>query len=150
MNDDEKLFLNACKIGDLESVMNIFSKIFPKITCECYLMDGRNYAVKKGNLSIVKFLYENGVDINEEHNDTSPLMLAAQAGWVDITDFLISNNVDVNLHDMFGYTPLMIAVINGKIDIVTRLLGTGKCNTNYRNCDNDDALFLHFLEKIAL
>ena len=49
-------------------------------------MDGRNYAVKKGNLSIVKFLYENGVDINEEHNDTSPLMLAAQAGWVQNQD----------------------------------------------------------------
>ena len=82
MNDDEKLFLNACKIGDLESVTNIF----PKITCECYLMDGHNYAVENGNLSIIKFLYENGVDINEEHNDTSPLMLAAQAGWVQNQD----------------------------------------------------------------
>ena len=41
----------------------------------------------------------------------------------------------------------MIAIINEKIDIVTRLLETGKCNVNYRNCDNDDALFFAFSRK---
>jgi hypothetical protein len=68
-------------------------------------------ALKDGDLKKVKFLLENGADINviddlQCGNIGIPLTIAIGFGHVEIVKFLIENGADVNKLDCYGWTPL--------------------------------------------
>lgn len=55
----------------------------------------------------------------------TPLIIAADAGHLEIVKRLIAKKVPLNEQDMFGNTALIVAVIKGHFDIVQILLEAG-------------------------
>ncbi len=67
-------------------------------------------AVLNGDLESVKWLVENGADL--EASDAfyrTPLLLAAESGRVDIVNYLLEHGADADAYDSKGVTCLMIA-----------------------------------------
>jgi len=57
-----------------------------------------HYAVRGGNLLIVKLLLKNGANINlQDYEGTTPLYLATQGNFVAIANLLLQNGADRNL-----------------------------------------------------
>jgi ankyrin repeat protein len=97
-------------------------------------VDGKNqarwtalaYACKYKHDDIVKFLVENGANINETVNTGStPLAVAMLAGNFEIADYLIQKKADINKADMMGMSPLMWAVKDGNLKVVQYLVEHG-------------------------
>ena len=135
--DEHKKFLVACEIGDLETVEGLFDKFVNND----YILQMRNLVVLKGNLNVLEYFYQRGVDMNEVYYAKTPLIIAARTGWVDVIDFLLEMGEDINLQNFNGDTALMIASMCGNIDIADRLLETGQCNVNHKDIWGDTVLF---------
>lgn len=136
----EELFENACRIGDLETVEKLFDK-FVNIVTTGQILHMRNLIVETGNLNTLEYFDQRGVDMNSICDDKTPLMIAARRGWVDITDFLLKIEVDINLKNVYGWTALRLAIQNRNTDVVNRLLETGQCDVNLENRYGETALF---------
>lgn len=71
------------------------------------------WAIQEGNLEIVKFFIEHGVDINtvEIGHCENPSMLrnAAAAGHMDIVKYLVERGAEISILDSEGVTPAGIA-----------------------------------------
>jgi ankyrin repeat protein len=63
---------------------------------------------KKDDFEIAEILMSAGADVNLDSYDTkrTPLMEAAQSGYIKIVEFLLSNRANVNAVDYNGNTPL--------------------------------------------
>lgn len=78
-------------------------------------------AVKNNDAGIARQLIEAGADINQSYEGTTPLMLAAELGYLEIAQLLIAFNADVRLTNTYGRTALHIAASCGQLDIVKLL-----------------------------
>lgn len=90
----------------------------------------------KGKFS--KILIRNGIDLEiKNQNGDTALLLNCQICWTrqNIIKYLIKNNANVNVQNNFGYTPLMYAIENNCIDVVSMLLKYG-AKTNLKNKKN--------------
>lgn len=76
---------------------------------------------------MVKTLIEHGADINESHieNGTTPLIIAASNGHMDIVKLLVEHGTNVNKSNHKGVTPLLMAVKNHHNNIVIYLVEHG-------------------------
>lgn len=75
---------------------------------------------------IPKLLIERGADINiKNETGQSVLMLATDAGNLDLVEFLINRDADVNAINHQGQTALFMAARKGRSDIVSALLKAG-------------------------
>lgn len=84
-------------------------------------------AAEQGNVSLMKFLFELGVNLDgraEGRRDTS-LMRRAEIGDMESVRFLVTSGADVNLKDRGGETALMKAVRARKRRIVEFLIASG-------------------------
>ena len=99
-------------------------------------------AVKFPDLPEVKWLIDEGVDVNaEDQNGNTPLRVAASEGRVAIAKLLISNGADVTLQNWYGRTPLHEAVTwYGQVGVAELLLANG-ADVNAR--DSNGATPLH-------
>ena len=67
-------------------------------------------AAQSGNLLTVKYLYENGANIDAQNAfGSSALYWSALFGHFEIVQYLQENGADVNLRDMSQQTALMVA-----------------------------------------
>lgn len=103
-------------------------------------------ACEKGYLDIVKFLIENGADVNaKDKGGNPPLICAAMFNSIYIVKLLIENGADINFQSYFGkfklkdfikskfgakskkqkISPLLVAIIQENIDVVKTLLEYG-------------------------
>ncbi|KPA37999.1 hypothetical protein FLAG1_09170 [Fusarium langsethiae] len=107
-------------------------------------------AAERGNLSMVRLLLENSaVDVNSKNRDGStPMSRAAlhqhknvvqllaakdnitlhslvRAGNLQLTDYLLGGDIDLNHKDPYGMTALHIAIITRKLQITKSLLLRG-------------------------
>jgi ankyrin repeat protein len=80
-----------------------------------------------GHLEVVNELIELNLDVNRvsNHTNTTPLILAAIAGHVEIVRTLLANKVCVNSAMKNGATALYVAAQNGHIEVVRLLLNNG-------------------------
>ena len=63
------------------------------------------YASRDGDLEIVKFLAEQGADVNIQNiYGNTALILSSRLGHLEIVKFLIEQGADVNLRDDNGKT----------------------------------------------
>jgi ankyrin repeat protein len=86
------------------------------------------------------------IDLNKFNNSNrTPLVLAILKDNVEIVDELLNNSqVDINLQDKWGWTPLMIAVrySNKPKIIVKKLLGNPDIKINIQDKDGSTALHI--------
>lgn len=68
----------------------------------------------RGELADVKRLVEEGVPFDDpDASGMTPLMLAANAGRLDIVECLVGLGADVNRQDVYGHPPLTYAAMTG-------------------------------------
>ena len=89
-------------------------------------------------LNIVKYLLENGADVNAGSTVT-PLMAASYVGNKDIAAFLIRNKANVNIKGDKGLSALTLAATNGHSEIVSLLL-KNKADINAKSDEGVTAL----------
>lgn len=94
-----------------------------------------------GYSDIVKFLLENGANVEQRSNGSTPLLISIQKGHVGIARLLLEHGAQVDISDPKGITPLMLAAQNGLVEIVT-LLVEKKSNVNLLTADKTTALFV--------
>ncbi len=141
--------------------------------CKCiftYVLDEISYNRKKRAafyMKVLEGLYDNGVNLNSVYRDNvhvyPSLSLAAIMGDIDLVNFLLKHNVNVEGHKVDGYdiddkkkaTPLAWALVCGKnedyITIVKKLCDEGallvKINydntTAFHNAINRDIKRIH-------
>uniref|UniRef100_A0A1Y1NIQ2 Uncharacterized protein n=1 Tax=Photinus pyralis TaxID=7054 RepID=A0A1Y1NIQ2_PHOPY len=81
-----------------------------------------HFAAYKGDEDIVQQLIALGVDVNITDAFQTPLHCASQEGHLDVVKCLYFNNADLKIVNISGISPLMVAVLNNKIDVVKFLL----------------------------
>ena len=93
-----------------------------------------DYAIAKGNASIVKTLVEGGVNVNSQNPlDKTPLRLAVESGNLNIVRYLLSQGANPMLVDNNGNNVLHIAAIMGREDICKALIDTGHVHVRVEN-----------------
>ncbi|OTA02295.1 hypothetical protein A9Z42_0026630 [Trichoderma parareesei] len=109
------------------------------------------YAAVKGHLNICKMLIESGADPNsplieppiltQVMTDFEVTDAEATEKQMEVFDFLLEHNADVNAKDATG-TPVLIHACNGsrKMDFVERLLDHG-ADVNLLDAQNQSALY---------
>ena len=92
-------------------------------------------AALAGNMDVVRFLQERGVDLDTRTvgNGYSALHFVALAGQEDLINFLLGHGLDPDVRDNDGDTPLQIAAACGDAQVVQRLLSSGGVNVNRRD-----------------
>lgn len=88
------------------------------------------YACSRQPYDQILLLIENGTvggfsDINAVYGAYSPLYVASSLGRCDIVELLLSHGANVDLANIYGVTPLMIAVENCHGNVVVCLLNHG-------------------------
>jgi ankyrin repeat protein len=83
-------------------------------------------ALESGNVSVVKQLIEEGINVNVSRDGATPLMIAASKGQTEITEVLIQAGVNVNARRDDGWTALHKAAFDQtEIGIIDLLLQSG-------------------------
>jgi ankyrin repeat protein len=78
--------------------------------------------IREGNVEKVKALIERGINVNNEIEGQTPLMIASEFGQKAVVECLIDHcRADVNFQTYTG-TALMYACINGEKDVVDALI----------------------------
>lgn len=112
--------------GDLAAVKEIITaggKIDKKdIAGQTPLM----YAAEAGGIEMVKYLVENGADVNAASGNKgrgTPLIYAAAANQIEVVKFLLDNKADINgVTKSQNETALIWAVAAGAIEVVKILV----------------------------
>ena len=77
---------------------------------------------------------KSGIDINQvNEGGRTPLTWAIANNYMELVEFLLTNQADVNQADAYNNTPLIMAVKNGNQKIIKRLL------SNNANVDKDNS-----------
>jgi len=84
-----------------------------------------------GHLAIIKYLVDNGADINiqEPRAGWSPLHMAISEGKTDVVEYFINQGINWNMQTRYGETPLVLAFRKNKnnshLEIIKMLLIVG-------------------------
>lgn len=116
----------AIKSGQLETLKDLFEKEPEMLIWMTPFGTWLHVAVAHGNLEIVKYLVNNGIDINIKGRtfSTNALERAAAKGYLEIAKYLISQNVEIDTSEP-DRNPLFAAIHGGHLDIVRYLVKIG-------------------------
>jgi len=89
-------------------------------------------ACRSGDLSTVRQLIAEGVDINDMYEDYTGLMAAIYANNKEIVDMLLTcPDINVNIRNNLGRTALYKAMVEGNSDIVSMILSRADTRLHY-------------------
>ncbi|VDK65945.1 unnamed protein product [Onchocerca ochengi] len=143
----DEAVLEAAKEGDVEKIR----KIVIPATVNCRDVRGRfstplHLAAGYNNLEIVRFLLENGAEVNlKDKGGLIPLHNASSFGHLEIASLLIECGAEVNHPDKWGYTPLHEAAQKGRTQICSLLLNNG-ADVTLKNNEGFTALDITVME----
>ncbi|CAG5088633.1 Similar to RF_0381: Putative ankyrin repeat protein RF_0381 (Rickettsia felis (strain ATCC VR-1525 / URRWXCal2)) [Cotesia congregata] len=80
-----------------------------------------------GHFEIIKYLIQQGFDVNKTDPDygTSLLHHAAASPNTELVEFLLDNNAEIDAKSVKGETPLVYAILHGRISTAKLLLARG-------------------------
>ena len=99
--------------------------------------------------SEVKELLEFGMDPNKRRNGTTPLIRAARRNQPMVIKELIKAGADINDTDDDGFTPLMIAALNGYFEAMNALIDTGADVKASNPKDGNKTAFMYAQDGLA-
>lgn len=103
------------------------------------------YFISKNNISALRYLILNGVNINILDEDrTSPLHIACRFGSVQLVEEIINQGAMINIPDIVGWTPLHVACYSARPDVILLLL---KKRANYNTKNRDKKTAKNLVEK---
>ena len=126
LSPDEIGFHQASESGSVTDLQNIIKKITNSRDDE--ERTPLHKAVQKGDTEMVKFLIDNGADVNaQDVNGLTPLYVTAYAvnGNITIAKMLIEKEAIVHAKTKIGCTPLYAASVSGHLEIVKCLIENG-------------------------
>lgn len=128
-------FMKACECGDIDFVREALKH--NKSLANARDRKGGDTALMKaacnGKKNVVKFLIENGADVNmKNYIGFTAIHWAFDSEDLSIIELLVNAGADVNAKDITGGFPLSIAAAKGYYDIVRLLLSNG-ANVNERS-----------------
>ena len=91
----------------------------------------------------ISILVKNGASLEDSDNtgDRPIHYWAKRIGDVKVLDFFIKNNVDFNVRNYFGETPLLLCIRNNHMDAAIALIKNG-ANLNVQNSEGQTAFML--------
>jgi hypothetical protein len=105
-----------------------------------YYYSALGSAAGRGHFSIVRYLIEQGANINIRDSDGfTPLIKAMIGRHFEIVRYLVERGADVNFGDKDGRTPLIYASSNGNLDMVKYFV-ENRANLNARDVYGRSAL----------
>ena len=115
LNDNpEGIFIKSAKGGSVK-----YLKLAIELGVEKNFQDddgftGLMYAANHGHLDVLKYLIDNGADINSQDSEfgTFPLKRAVEGGHIDCVQYLIAAGADINLRDKANHTALFAAYMS--------------------------------------
>ncbi|MFT4313616.1 MAG: ankyrin repeat domain-containing protein [Wolbachia pipientis] len=110
---------NICIKGAVN--MNLKSRVF---TGERYGMKPISFAVKENSFNILRFLLNNGANVNAASSESLRVALhvAAEYGREDAGQLLLSRYAQINLQDITGKVPLYLASFHCQVAMVELLI----------------------------
>jgi len=126
-DDESTLFLTLTEKGFLETMVKLST----------FGSDHRNKNKKNGmtalmratidnNVEIVKFLAKIDPDIVDIYGeDDNPMHKAVIEGHLDVVKILYDNDFSLEITDLFGCVPLMLASMGDRADLVDFICSTG-------------------------
>lgn len=102
------------------------------------------YASETGRLEVVKYLVDNGADVNVQsggHGRGTALIYASAANRITVMEYLLEHGADINATTPFNETALFWATAQGHVKAVNLLLNK-KADTKIKNKKGKTALDL--------
>ena len=102
------------------------------------------FALGSGHRSLAVWLCLNVCNSfsGTDSENCNALMLAAQCGFLWLTQWLSERTVDINQVSLSGFTAVMLAAGNGHLPVVQWLCLEKNANLHHKTGDNTDALHL--------
>lgn len=131
----EDSFINFIEKQEISKIDSIIKSGFDINKKYDFSNTGLHYAVKTGNLDLVKYFVINGANINAIHiNNGTPLMIATEEGYFEIIKFLVNNGANINLKNANGYSLVHNIPISENIEILKYFINL---NININDTAND-------------
>lgn len=137
--------------GDMEVLKTILAKAGPESIKHVQWKSGQtalHLAAQKGNLPMVQFLLEKGLDKNSAAGAKAwtPVMEAAWYGKHDVVGHLADKGADLNYVSKDEWTPLMISARKGDIVLANLLIEKG-VDVHYTDKNGMNAVIVAALNK---
>jgi len=118
--------LDAAMLGDLDKVKRLVLEI-GDVNCDVAGRTAALHAAYSGKLDVLRYLYENGADVNRQlDTGATPLHYACQGEHVETVRFLVHEaSANLSLTDINGRTPFINASYGGFLEIVKILVEGG-------------------------
>ncbi len=129
INPDE-MFIEAAQLGNMEDILKYHELGADINSKDIFSWNALMWACQEGHIYIVKYLIDNGSDVNymEEFNGWTALIAASFKGHIEAVILLLDAGADVN-PDVSGFdstsTPLKYARRFRHTDIVNLLIDAG-------------------------
>ena len=106
-----------------------------------YGMTPLDYAALNGHVEIIRFLLQNGAEVNVKNNGgIAPLHCSAWNGHVDILHLLVENGANLEAQDRNGWRALHDAAVNGHLPFIQELISIYHVDINARRNNGRTAL----------
>jgi len=133
LSEDPSIFSHICKAKPLQTIqncvnwgenyeassLNALEELFINIPSDC-LRIIQQY---------VSHFPKKQMNIHSEYNVSRPLHIAAKQGRIDIVEYLLSIELNINSINIYGETPLYLAAEAGHTEMVKFLLSKGALDT---------------------
>ncbi|XP_067685419.1 putative ankyrin repeat protein RF_0381 [Haliotis asinina] len=127
-NTGAATLIDVCRNGDLHQVKNILSQGTANINARGkHGMTPAMIAAKEGHKEILEVLVKKGSDLSLLDDDENNILhLASNEGHLEIVKYIYSLNiVDIEIREVHGYTPIMLAALFGQTRVFLFLAKMG-------------------------